>query len=122
MVWESGLILRNKTCQTLQPVGVWDGVRSKLFESTDILLMEIGAVWAESARLRAIHKLARIGDAHLEQNARAEFSHCLTIEGTLEARQRVGPDNNVNADRRTIANDARQDLIWFSGGISLGIH
>ena len=71
---------------------------------------------AEATGGGGIDQRARIGRAHLEQHALAELLECLSFECAREVRQRIAPDDRVNADRGAILEDRCEQ---FSGGFRL---
>jgi hypothetical protein len=58
----------------------------------------------------AVDQLTGIGAAHLEEHAEFELLECATLERALQVRQRVAPDEHMNADRWPILEQIHQIL------------
>src|SRR5207249_4263616 len=73
-------------------------------------------------RRRRIHQRAGIGRAHLEQDAEAELAQQRSIERAVQVRQRIAPDDDVDAERRAFAQDGGEALgrAWFALAAAAG--
>ena len=63
---------------------------------------EEGPLRSEFHRHGAVHQLARIRPAHLEEHAKFEFFEGAPLERALEVGERIAPDEQVNPDRRSV--------------------
>ena len=65
---------------------------------------------AELRGERTVHELARVRAAHLEEHAELELLDGVALERPLQVRQRIAPDERVDADGRPVAQDRHEVL------------
>ena len=73
-----------------------------------VFAIKHGRVAAELAGGGAVHQIARIGRAHLEEDPHLEIAHRLPIEPAIGVVVGIAPDQRVNADAWTLAQDCGQ--------------
>ena len=71
---------------------------------------EEGPLRAQLHGRGAVDQLAGLGAAHLEEHAEFEFLESASLEGPLQVRQRIAPDEHMDADRRTVLEERHQVL------------
>src|SRR5258706_1974987 len=86
-------------CHFPKPILIWQRIGSEFFHDALLFAISQRSMDTQLVCHRRVDQIARIIGAHLEKNAVIKFAQRAAVERALEARWRVDPTDDVDAQR-----------------------